>query len=105
MRLFFSTDDRSTKVRNTLNNDKAAVVVGWSKEKWISAQMRGELREITDLAELTNARAAHYAMNPDLQMSDNDPHTVFLVFTPRWIRYSDLSMEPPLIDEVSDVTV
>ena len=98
-RLFSSTDDRSTKVQNTLNNGKAAVTVGWSKERPITAQMRGEVREITDPAELASAKATHYAMNPDLQRSEKDPHTVFLVFTPSWIRYSDLSMDPPLIEE------
>lgn len=99
LRLFFSADERSTKVHNAVNNGKAAVTVGWSKVSPITAQMRGEIREITDPAELASAKATHYAMNPDLQQSEKDPHTVFLVFTPSWGRYADLSMDPPLVEE------
>ena len=77
------------------------MTIGWSEKREITAQMRGEVREITDPAELAFAKATHYARNPDLQRSENDPHTVLLVFTPSWIRYSDLSMDPPLIEEAN----
>ena len=102
VKLFFSTDDRSTKVQNILHNDKAAVVVGWSEETWISAQMRGEIRIIKDQAELIYAKTTHYALHPNSQQFENDPHTVFLVFTPSWTRYSDLGVDPPLIEETDE---
>lgn len=99
--LYFSTDDRSDKAKNSRTNEHASVVIGWSEQDWITVQMRGQLSVLVSGEELRAAKAAHYAVHPNSQKFENDPHTVFLAFRPRWIRYSDLGLEPPVIEERS----
>ncbi len=99
--LYFSTDGRSEKANNLRVNEHASVVIGWSEQYWITVQMRGRLSVIASSEELRAAKAAHYAVHPNSQKFEDDPHTVFLAFRPRWIRYSDLGVEPPIIQERS----
>jgi general stress protein 26 len=96
---FFSTDDRSVKVASCLRDQGAAVAIGWSEETWVTVQMRGEVTLLSSPEEIQAAKAVHYQVHPNSRRFENDPHTVFLAFRPKWIRYSDLGVEPALIEE------
>lgn len=98
-RIIYSADKGSTKYANVLVNSKSAVVVGWSEQDWITVQLRGTTTAVTDPDELILAKIRHYAIHPNSRKFEHDPSTVFLKFEPSWIRYSDLGVAPPVIEE------
>lgn len=93
---FFSTERTSRKYKNSLKNNKASCVVGWSEKEWITAQMDGTFKELTG-QDLEDAKKIHYSKHPDSKQYEHDPNTVFLVFTPIWIRISDYKTEPATV--------
>lgn len=97
--LLFSTDDRSVKVENSTQSPEAAVAIGWSEETWVTVQMRGSVELVSGDAALREAKDSHYAVHPNSRRFEHDPHTVFLVFHPEWIRFSDLGAEPAIVEE------
>jgi len=99
--LFFSTDDRSAKARDCRENSRASVALGWSEVDWVTVQMRGALRALTSAGEIEAAKAAHYAVHPNARQFDSDPHTLFLLFKPDWVRFSDLAAAPPIVEEMT----
>ncbi len=99
--LYFSGDDRSAKARDCRENSRASVALGWSEVDWVTVQMRGALRALTLLEEIEAAKAAHYAVHPNARQFENDPHTLFLLFEPDWVRFSDLGAAPPIIEEMT----
>ena len=99
--LYFSTDDRSAKAGDCRENTRASVALGWSEVDWVTVQMRGALRALTRSDAVESAKAAHYAVHPNARQFENDPHTLFLLFEPDWVRFSDLAASPPLVEEMT----
>ncbi|MBI2622012.1 pyridoxamine 5'-phosphate oxidase family protein [Candidatus Microgenomates bacterium] len=93
---FFSTERTSHKYKNMLNNNKASCVVGLSEEEWVTVQMDGVIKELAE-EELKEIKNIHYAKHPDSRQYEHDPNTVFLAFTPNWIRISDYNTSPATI--------
>lgn len=99
--LYFSTDDRTAKAGDCRQTARAAVAIGWSEADWVTVQMSGALRALTLPAEIESAKAAHYAVHPGARHFEHDPHTLFLLFEPDWVRFSDLAATPALIEEMT----
>lgn len=99
LKLYFSTENTSKKCEALSSNGltKASVVIGFSEEEWITLQMDGEVRTITDKEELNTVQAIHYKKHPNSEKYKDDPTTIFLKFTPVWWRYTDYNTEPPTI--------
>lgn len=97
--VYFSTENTSRKAQGLLKGEatKAAVVIGFSEEEWITLQMDGEVEAILDNNELVGAQALHYAKHPSSAKYKDDPATIFLKFTPRWWRYTDYNTDPATI--------
>jgi general stress protein 26 len=68
---------------------KASFVTGFSDEEWITLQMDGEVKAITNKKELLEIHKVYYAKNPGPEKYKNDPATLFLVFKPTWYRYTE----------------
>lgn len=77
---------------------KAALVAGLSEEKFVTLQMRGVVRIVSDRAELERIYHIHYAKLPEAERY-KDASTVFFEFTPAWWRYSDFNVEPEKVIE------
>ncbi len=75
--------------------------MGWSEVDWVTVQMRGALRALTLPEETEAAKVAHYAVHPNARHFENDPHTLFLLFEPDWVRFSDLGATPAIIEEIT----
>lgn len=75
---------------------KAAVVVGLSEQDFVTLQMRGDIRIVSDLEELKNIHEIHYAKLPDAEKYKG-PNTLFLEFIPTWWRYTDFNTEPETV--------
>lgn len=77
---------------------KAAVVVGLSEADFVTLQMRGDVRIVSDTADLENIYKIHYAKHPKAA-KQKGPHTLFLEFVPTWWRYTDLKSDPKIVIE------
>ncbi len=75
---------------------KAAIVVGLNEEEFVTLQMHGDIRIVSDTQELEHIYAIHYAKQPQAE-KHKGPNTIFLEFTPAWWRYSDFKTEPETI--------
>lgn len=94
--LYFSTENTSRKCQGLLSGEtvKGSVVVGLSEEEWITLQMDGDVRAISDKVELDKAHSIHYAKHPNSAKYKDAPETIFLAFTPNWWRYADYNTKP-----------
>ena len=77
---------------------KAAVVVGFNEQDFLTLQMRGIVKIVSDQVKLAEIYKIHYAKHPEAEKYKS-PRTIFLEFTPTWWRYSDLKTDPETIIE------
>lgn len=96
---YFSSDNESKKFQGLIDNKtvKASMVIGFSEEEWLSLQMDGDIRAITDIEELKRVQIRHYQKNPNAEVYKDEPYTVFLAFTPNWWRFTDFNTKPETI--------
>ena len=74
----------------------AAVVVGFDETQFVSLQMRGEVRIVSDAGEVERITAIHLAKHPEAK-EHLSPSTIFLAFTPTWWRYTDFKTHPETV--------
>ena len=100
LKFFIQTSNGTVKVQNLLDGKigRAAMVIGFSEQDWLTIQMRGAIRAVTDSNELETIYKIHYAKHPDAEKYKG-PKTVFLEFTPTWWRFTDFNTDPETIVE------
>jgi len=97
LELVFDTSKNSRKYPNIRQNDQVAFVIGWDNETTV--QYEGEVWEPS--AELlARYKDLYFAKFPNGRERESWPDIVYLVVTPKWIRYSDFKQEPALIVEL-----
>ncbi|MBW7944828.1 pyridoxamine 5'-phosphate oxidase family protein [Patescibacteria group bacterium] len=99
LELYFSTSRTSKKCEALLDGSatKASVALGFSEEEWLTLQLDGEIKSVTDPAELSRIQTIHYAKHPRAAKFKDDPETLFLKFTPTWWRYTDYNTVPETV--------
>ena len=104
LELYFSVDktDRKCQALAQSNEGKAAVVIGFSEQEWLTLQIDGKIKIVEDKDKIKEIKTIHYKRHPNSQKFENDPNTVFLVFQPTWLRYTDFNVEPPKIKLVEN---
>lgn len=75
---------------------KAAIVIGLSEKDFVSLQMRGNIRIVSDQKELQDIYKIHYKKHPEAEKYKG-PKTIFLEFTPTWWRYTDFNTDPETV--------
>lgn len=100
--LYFSTENTSRKCQGLLsgNTTQASVVMGFNEESWITFQLDGEIRLVTN--DLEKVQQIHYSKHPGSAKYKDEPETVFLTFTPKWWRYTDYNTDPYTIISSED---
>lgn len=53
--------------------------------------MEGSVRAVIDKKELLKVHTVHYKKHPGSEKWKDDPATIFLVFTPKWWRYTEFN--------------
>lgn len=98
LKIYVQTSSATVKASPFLSGQvgQGALVVGFSHIDWLTLQMRGTVRLVTDSEEIQKVSQLHYAKHPDAQKRSG-PTTVFLEFTPTWWRYTDFKTSPPTI--------
>ena len=99
LELIFATFSDSRKYENLQKNQKVALVIGgWDED--ITVQYEGVAAELED-ADLEECRKIHLTKNPESEEYAYDEKQRYFKITPTWIRYSDLTKDPPEIFEIS----
>lgn len=94
--LIIDTLKSSRKYKNLQTNRNVAVVVGWDND--ITVQIDAIAHELSG-AELQEAKQPYFAKNPRAKEWESNPDIAYFAFKPTWIRYSDVSKKPWLIEE------
>jgi len=95
----FGSFSNTRKNRNITKNNKVSFVVGWDDEEDITVQYEGIARKLEGGAK-DEAREIHIKKNSASSKYSFDPLQEFFKVSPIWIRYSDLSKDPPETLEV-----
>jgi general stress protein 26 len=98
LKIYIQTSNTTLKVKPFLNGQigKGAFVIGFSEDEWLTLQMHGEIRAISDQDQLEEIYKIHYKKHPDAEQYKG-PNTVFLEFSPIWWRYTDFNTDPETI--------
>ncbi len=94
--LLFDTVTQSRKHQNLVKNPRVAFVIGWEHERTV--QYEG-IAEIPTEAELPDVQAYYFDRFPDGPTRQTWPGLVYWRVRPTWIRYSNFTVNPPIIQE------
>jgi general stress protein 26 len=97
--IVFDTLVSTRKAQNLRQNPKIALVVGGAAAgEDRSAQYEGIADEPSG-AELDRLKRVYYAVYPDGPSRLSWPGLIYIRVQPTWVRFSDYTIEPPLIVE------
>lgn len=96
--IFFDTLDSTRKARNLRQNSRVAFVIGGMDGVERTVQYEG-IADEPEGAELERLTECYFRRFPDGPGRRVWPGLIYLRATPIWIRYSDFSVSPPLVDE------
>jgi len=96
--LIFDTFSTFRKYKNLKRNASVAVVIGWDDN--ITVQYEGVVEELSG-KELQECVKVHIAKCPDTKKFVNQKNIKFFKIIPKWIRYSDLNVDPWKVFEVN----
>jgi len=88
--IYIQTENTSKKCEALLGgkSTKASFVIGFSEEEFKTLQMDGEIKTL-DKKHLKSVHKIHYKKLPDAEQWKDDPATLFLIFKPKWYRYTE----------------
>ena len=88
--VYIQTENTSKKCQDLLKGKsvKASIVVGFSEEEFKTLQMDGSIKVLPG-TKLLGVHNIHYKKHPEAKQWKDDPATLFLVFTPKWWRYTE----------------
>jgi len=95
--IVFDTVRSSRKYRNLINNPAVSFVIGCAGV--VTVQFEGTARELSG-SELETYRAIYFAKWPDGPERLNWPGITYVAVKPHWIRYSNFSERPAVIEEL-----
>lgn len=94
--IIIDTLKSSRKYKNLQTNKNVAVVIGWDND--ITLQISGVAKELSG-RELKQAKEAYFVKNPRAKKWADNPEIAYFAIRPYWLRYSDVSKHPWLIEE------
>lgn len=95
--IIFDTNNDSRKFKNIQNNSKVSLVIGWEDERTV--QYEGIATLLQDGPELDRLKQAYFKKSPDAQKWESTQGNVYFKVEPKWIRFTDLNVDPWAISE------
>ncbi len=97
--LVFWTGSGTRKLNNMQENksSKGSVVIGFSEEEWLTMQMEGEVKWITDANEQNEIWPCYAEKYDERKEYKDTQDSALLKFTPAWWRYSEVKPLPSII--------
>ncbi len=96
LEIVFDTVKTTRKYPNLVARPRCSFVIGWTGEQTV--QYEGEAQELHG-SELERCQEVYFSAWPDGPIRLSWPGIVYFVVKPKWIRYSDFDLNPPLIQE------
>jgi hypothetical protein len=97
LQIIFDTVKSSRKYLNLIARPACSFVVGWGGEQTV--QLEGVAEEPQG-SELLRCQEIYFGAWPDGPARMAWPGITYFVVRPRWIRYSDFDLRPPLIEVI-----
>jgi general stress protein 26 len=97
--MIFDTLESTRKARNLRQNRRMALVIGGSNDGDERTVQYEGLADEPSGAELERLKQVYYAAYPDGPSRLSWPGLIYVRVRPRWIRYSNYSVDPPEIVE------
>ncbi|MFD7320110.1 pyridoxamine 5'-phosphate oxidase family protein [Streptomyces sp. NPDC059875] len=97
LEIVFDTVETTRKHENLTADPRIALVVGWDA---VTAQIEG-VADFPRGPELERLRESYFATYPDGRDRLAWPGITHVRVRPRWVRYSDFTVEPPRIEELT----
>lgn len=97
LEIIFDTVSQSRKYRNLKTREQCSIVM-WTAE--ITVQYEGIAEEPTG-EDLDRYKEVYFKKLPDGKDRQSWPGITYFVVRPKWIRFSDFSVRPRLIEEFS----
>jgi general stress protein 26 len=91
LQLIFGTYASSRKYANIATNPEVSFVIGW--DTGITVQYEGVAREL-DGDEAEAYAEEYFQKSPDSRKYKDHPEERYFLVEPKWIRYTDLNIEP-----------
>lgn len=99
LELVFDTLSSSRKAANLRANPRVALVIGgWNDADPRTIQFEG-VADFPAGTELEDLKQVYYAAFPDGPTRLSWPGITYVRVKPRWLRFSDFTVEPPAISE------
>ena len=95
--IVFDTVRSSRKYRNLIENPAVSFVIGCAGA--VTVQYEGEARELSG-SDLVALQPVYFAKWPDGPERLQWPGITYIAVKAHWIRYSDFSATPPVIEEL-----
>jgi general stress protein 26 len=97
--IVLGTSKLSRKAQNIQDNQKVSVVIGTDFSKRQTVQLEGNA-SILSGDELISYQEVHFAKNPYAKNFKDDPNQIYILVQPTWIRYTDITQSPWLVEEL-----
>ncbi|HYK08540.1 MAG TPA: pyridoxamine 5'-phosphate oxidase family protein [Candidatus Eisenbacteria bacterium] len=96
LRIYILTEKSSKKAQGLLlgETQRAAFVVGFSEEEWVTFQAEGNIKMVLGEKALQDAQAIYYLKFPNAKHITTNSNLILLEFTTTWWRYSNLNPSP-----------
>ena len=101
LEIVFDTIATSRKARNLEEDPRIALVIGGLDGDEESTVQYEGVADRPSGAELVEIRESYFRVFPDGRDRLSWPNLIHLRVRPRWIRYSDFAVDPPLIVEMT----
>jgi hypothetical protein len=96
--IIFGTFASSRKYQNLKHNGNVSLVIGWDEGRTV--QYEGLAEEITDPKTIGELKLVHTAKIPSAIKYIGMDEERFFIVRPKWLRYSNLSLDPWEIFEI-----
>lgn len=97
LQLVFGTSSKSRKSKNIKNNERVSAVVGWDHRGTI--QYEGTARALSE-EEVRQYTSQYFEKSPEAAQYKDLPDQQYIVVTPTWIQYTDVTTQPWTIVEI-----
>jgi len=97
LELIFDTIVTYRKYKNLEENNRVAFVIGWDEN--ITVQYEGEAHELSGEEEV-KYKQLYFQKNPKAKKWEKNPEIRYFKVIPKWIRYSNLNVNPWEIHEI-----
>ncbi len=99
LQLIFGTSKLTRKYRNLQKNQNASFVIGWTGNIG-TVQYEGVVKELSQ-EDSKQYSEMMIKKNPFSKKFAEDPNHRYFIVIPKWIRITDMSVQPMKIDEIS----